>query len=412
MRARTADAARLWPPRHGAIEGPARAGPPFRARPRPGKGTGLAGLAAVPTKPLSPPPPHAAPLSLLAVLVGIGGCYATQSVAPDALGELRQGNRARELVLRSGERHRVRIGPGSWIRFQRVDGLFTSWVEARALRVGPDQVVLGGGDPDDGLVLRWNDLVTVEVNDVDTGRTVVGIAAGTSLVVLAAAAEVMVIAALEAATGGHLQGDLGLTRGALEAVLERAGERPEDDPEALTHGDEASGAEPVVRVSPLFAAEARRRDIVRFGASVETGIEVGGGSMQSEATLNVGLRLLNVLELGAGLSTLTGPLGASDAAAAPSSASGLWAASRIIPRARLGLHLDLDPGRRVALALGQQLGIGTHGWIDLRTEWGVRVRLNDRLQLGVYPLNPRIGWQSQTASRTTYVSAIELAWLM
>jgi hypothetical protein len=162
----------------------------------------------------------------------------------------------------------------------------------------------------------------------------------------------------------------------------------------------------------LFAAEARRRDLVRFGASVETGLEVGGNWMRSETTVNVGLRLFNVLELGAGLSTLTGPLHPADTAAVASNADGLWAASRIIPRARLGLHLDLDPGRRVALALGQQVGIGTHGWIDLRTEWGVRVRLNDRLQLGVYPFNPRIGWQSATPARTTYVSALELAWLM
>ena len=369
-------------------------------------------VGAVPTKPPSHPT-HAVTLTLLAVLVvGAGGCYATQSVAPGALGELRHVNRARELVLRSGERSRVRIGPGSWIRFRRVDGLFTSWVEARNLRVGPDQVVLGDGSSGDGLVLRWNDLVGLEVNDVDTGRTVVGIAAGTSLVVLAAAAEVIVIAALVAATGGHLNGDLGLTRGALEAVLGHAGERPEDAPEALTYGDEASGAEPVVLVSPLFAPEARRRDIVRFGASIETGIEVGGNLMQSEATVNIGLRLLNVLELGAGLSTLTGPLGTGDAAADPSSANGLWAASRIVPRARLGLHLDLDPSRRVALALGQQGGIGTHGWVDLRTEWGVRVRLNDRLQLGGYPFNPRVAWPSTAASRTTYVSALELAWLM
>ena len=364
----------------------------------------------VPTNPPSPPS-RVVLVTLLGVaaLVGTGGCYATQSVAPGALGELRHGNRSRELVLRSGERSRVRIGPGSWIRFQRVDSLFTPWVEARTLRVGADQVVLGAGD---GLVLRWNDLVAVEVNDVDAGRTVVGIVAGTSLVVLAAAAEVLVIAALEAATGGHLHGDLGITRGAVEAVLEHAGERPEDDPEALSHGEEASDANPVMLVSPLFAAEARRRDIVRFGASVETGIEVGDDLMKSEAAVNVGLRLLNVLELGVGLSTLTGPLGAGDPSAAPASAEGPWTGSRLIPRARLGLHLDLDSNRRVALALGQQVGIGTHGWIDLRTEWGVRVRLNDRLQLGVYPFNPRIGWQGATASHTTYVSALELAWLM
>lgn len=358
------------------------------------------------------PPPAIAPMMLtVVVLVGAVGCYATQPVAPEAFGELRRGNRSRELVLRSGERSRVRIGPGSWIRFQRVDGLYTSWIEARTLRVGPDHVALG--QPDDGLILRWSDLVAVEVNDVDAGRTVVGIVAGTSLVVLAAAAEVLVLAALEAATGGHLHGgDLGITRGAMNAVLEHAGERPEDAPEALTHGDAAAVGEPVVLVSPLFAREARRRDIVRFGASVETGIEVSGNLMQSEATAMLGLRWLNVLELGAGLSTVTGPLTDDSGAATAATTTGLWATSRVIPRARLGLHLDMDANRRFALALGQQVGVGTHGWVDLRTEWGLRVRLNDRLQAGIYPVNPRISWPGTAAARTTYVSALELSWLM
>jgi hypothetical protein len=358
----------------------------------------------MPTKPL----PAIAPLMLaIAALAGTGGCYATQPVAPEAFGELRRGNRSRELVLRSGERSRVRIGPGSWVRFQRVDGLFTAWVAARTLQVGPDHVALGV--PPDGLVLRWNDLVAVEVNDVDTGRTVVGIVAGTSLVVLAAATEVLVLAALGAASGGHLHGgDVGLARGAMNAVLEHAGERPEDDPEALTHGDEVTGADPVVLVSPLFAAEARRRDIVRFGASVETGIETSGNLMLSEATVTLGLRLLNVLEFGAGLSTVTD---GSAGTTAPTETD-LWARSRVIPRARLGLHLDLDANRRFALALGQQVGVGTHGWIDLRTEWGLRVRLNDRLQVGLYPVNPRVSWPGTATARTTYVSAVDVTWMM
>lgn len=352
----------------------------------------------------------------IAATVGGGGCYATHSVAPEVVGALRRGSRSREVVLRSGERGHVRIGPGSWVRFRRVDGAMTAWVEAKTLHVAPDCLVVGSPRVDDALVLRWDDLQGVEVNDVDAGRTAIGIVAGTSMVILAAAAELTVVVALSALTGGHFNGDVGITRGAFEAVLDKVGERPENDPDALAPSDQpddALNAINLIAASPLFAAEARRRDIVRFGAGVEMGLESGGGVLRSEATVNAGLRLLNVLEVSGGLSMLGSPLGANDGLQPTLPTTGNPGATRLVPRARLGLHLDLDANRRIALALGQQVGISTGGWVDLRTDWGVRLRVSDRFQLGIHPFNPRVTWQNATVgARTTYVSAVELDWLM
>ena len=370
-----------------------------------------------------------APFALALAVVGVAatmsaaGCYATQSLAPEDLGDLRRGARSREVVLRSGQRQQVRIGPASWVRFRCVDGATTSWVEAKDLRMTSTGVALGAR-PDASLILHWDEVQGVEVNDVDLGRTVVGVVAGTSLVIVAAAAEVTAIAVLSALTGGRVNGDLGLTRGAFEAVLEHVGERPENAPNALRpesrRGDEddddaALASASLVTAHPLFTSEARRRDIVRLGASVEMGMESGGGVLRPEATMTAGLRLLNVLEVGAGLSMLGGSLGATNVSAADlgtaaiPGVSGTW----LIPRARVGLHLDLDPNRRVALALGQQVGVSAHGWVDLRTEFGVRLRIGDRFQLGLYPLNPRVSWnETSPTHNTTYVSAVELGWAM
>lgn len=54
---------------------------------------------------------------------------------------------------------------------------------------------------------------------------------------------------------------------------------------------------------------------------------------------------------------------------------------------RIGAHLDLDPGRWVALPLGVDVGIG-HALFHIRVNLGIRIRLTRWMHLGLYPFNP------------------------
>ena len=56
----------------------------------------------------------------------------------------------------------------------------------------------------------------------------------------------------------------------------------------------------------------------------------------------------------------------------------------------LGLHLDLDARRRVAIPLGVQLGRGGPVRFQGRFLLGLRVRVVGPFYLGIYPLNPAV----------------------
>ena len=361
-------------------------------------------------------------LVILACTFISGGCYTTQSRAFRDSGALNQPGHRREFLLRTGDRHEVRIRPSSWLRFRGPDDGYSEWVEASDLRVTPTFVVAGRTSEGEPLILSWNDIAGVEVNDLDVGRTVLGVVGGTTAVVVALAADILVISAVACLTDGRARVDPQLTAGVVDALADAAHERPQDEPassESVVSAHVPFGAEILANAQPLFSGEARRRDVVRMGVGVESGFGFSAGRWQPQTAFVGTLRLWNVFELGAGvamfgisgnaLAAADVPL---DASADPSGIS-RHDSLRLEPSVRVGFHFDLDDRRRIALYIGQDVAFGQSGLRDFRTIWGARVRISDRWQVGIYPANPRASGTLGTTQFThAYVSGLELAWMM
>jgi hypothetical protein len=312
-----------------------------------------------------------APMALSAM-----ACYGTSTIPAAGALPLRQGPWDRDLLLRDQDADRVRLAPGSWVRLRRADGQATRWFEARSLRTDGDRI-WGRSRPGarTGIVVdgvAWGDLRAVEINQFDLAETVVGTAAGTTVVFAAAGLELTLILILGLLSGGHLQTtDLGITRGAVEMVVAQAFRRPAQAERPASLALPPATAETHGR--PLFTGAAIRRDRVRLSTSTEMGaaaLDRAGAVVGLAASL----RLLNTWELGGGLRLI----GRERAEA--TSLSGSVAAA---PFARVGLHLDVDAARRFAAALGVDAG-RDHAKLNL----GLRFRATRDLQIGLHLLNP------------------------
>jgi hypothetical protein len=353
------------------------------------------------------------PSSVVLSVLLCASCYTTRGVAPSGTAALRAGEaHPRELVLASERRGRVRIGPRSWLRFIRHDGKTTPWFEARRLRVSAEAIVApgpaAGSAPAPLLLVCWDEVARVEVNDLDLGRTVAGSLGGAAAVMTAAMVEAALIGAIATVTGGHVRpSELGLARSAFESVVAEAGKRPPDAPaETLLVRQPALIAAPPA-AQPLFSAAAIRRDFVRFAAATEVGAAATWPPRLNCAFVAVA-RIRNGFEVGGGLRLLSTPAGPEEAGAVRVTP---------LPLLRLGWHLDLDARRRVALPLLIEGALGTQQYV--RLIWGVRVRLTDRAQLGIYPWNP-VTWTRPAALPTApapageagYLTSLDLAWVI
>ena len=337
-------------------------------------------------------------VALLAALSVLNGCYGTRAVPVTQISSLKQGDRGREVVLASGLRG-VRVGPRSWVRFRRWDGSRTPWFEARNLKVNDRFVVTAERHALEGL--DWTSVAGVEVNELDLEESVAGITAGTAVVVMALTAEAALLLAIGAVTGGHGQvKEVGITRAALDMVAGDALKRPEQDPAARstllapTAGD--------LPARPLFSGAARRRDIFLLTLSSEGGID-GARTSTAVGGVTVGARFIDLFEVGWGARS----------SLAPPAAEGEPFRISWVPFLRFGLHLDLTAGRRVALAVGADLG-GLPGQLHARLLFGIRARLTDRLQLGLYPWNPATAtsYDGIPPATTSRLNLIELSWLL
>ncbi|HVR02566.1 MAG TPA: hypothetical protein VMT47_10560 [Polyangia bacterium] len=312
-------------------------------------------------------------------LCALAGCYATNTAPATRTASLRESGHGREVVLEQGPTG-THIGPRSWVRFDLRDGSRSRWFEADTLRVNHEVVLTSDGParaPARRLFvegLRWDQVETVEVNDFDLGETMAGVTAGSALIVTAATAEVLLLAVLESMTEGRIPRDLGITRAAVEVVAGKALQRPPEHPAARAMTLDASAVtEPDVR--PLFSSEARRRDLVLFTVSTEAGVDAGLAPAPV-AGVAAGVRIDNFLDLQLGARGVLTPATADQ-----------LARLRSVPFLRLALHVDLDAARRVALAAGADFA-ATSEETRVRFLYGVRVRVTDRLQLGLYPWNP------------------------
>jgi hypothetical protein len=358
------------------------------------------------------PRPAAVGLALLCA-----SCYTTRGVAPSGTVGLGAGAaHPGELVLAAERRRRVRIGPRSWLRFIRHDGMVTPWFEARQLRVSGEGVLAPGGTSpgSPALYVRWDEVARMEVNDLDVGLTVVGALGAATAVMGAAMVEMMLMAAIAGLTGGHIRpSELGITRSAFDAVVEQAGKRPPDAPTAALLALAPAPPLPPVEaaaVRPLFSSAAIRRDLVRLVLATELGAT--SWPLYPSGSFVAVARIHNGFEVGGGLRLLSTPAGPDSSAA------------RVTPLAllRLGWHLDLDARRRVALPLLFEGALGSQGHV--RLVWGVRVRVTERATLGLYPWNPMLWPQPHPANADVsnaiaapvqgaqpgYLSSLDVAW--
>lgn len=348
------------------------------------------------------------PLALVATLHLSAGCYTTSATGGSQALRFGTGGNAREILLPDGTLTGIRVRPSSWIRLTLRDGGVTRWFEARNVRMA-EGMLLGRGcaarrgvECERTVMVASRDIAKIEINDFHIGDTLIGIAAGTSVVVAAAAVEACLLVALEAITGGHLKSDLGITRAAIEAAVSPAGRRPSETPREDQPDAAPPDPELVAHARPLFSRQAERRDWVRLVLSSEAGFDDAKPSPSAGVAAN--LRLWNVLELGGGLRF----------AGQATSELERDRLVRPIPFLRFGLHLDLDARRQVAIPL-----LVDHGWVDggscVRLTVGVRVRLTERFSLGLFPFNP--AWSpapdpSSTNRHLSHVTGVEAAWTL
>ncbi|HVZ74746.1 MAG TPA: hypothetical protein VHJ20_20325 [Polyangia bacterium] len=342
---------------------------------------------------------------LYLAMFALGGCYATTSAAVDPASALRRGAQRREIVVAGGPLG-AHVGPSSWLRFTLRDGARTPWLVAGRLRVNDARVDTTGAlahptdAPPANTSVAWADVASVEVNELNMPETFAGVAAGTVVVTTAAVVEVALLAIVSSASCGHVNGDLGLTRGAFEAVAGEAFQRPDDEetaPPPSIPTLEANEDPP----RPLFASEARRREVALFTFSTEAGVDAGLGP-GAVGGVAAGVRLAHVFDVQLGARTSLTPT--SNSPTTP-------ALVRSLPFVRLGLHLDLDAGRRVALAVGGDLAMSSDE-TRLRLLYGVRVRATDHLQIGLYPWNPvAVSTTAAPSPGPSRLNLVELTWL-
>lgn len=231
---------------------------------------------------------------------------------------------------------------------------------------------------EDGLA--WHEVRQAEVANVSGGRTLAAI-----VTTVAFSAVLLPIAA--APLGGQLVGRPGAGAAALP------GGGPAGDAgagEEAGSGGTLAGAvtrRPAVpRGAFLFSGGARRRALARVVAATEVTtdwLQLDGFSVGALGAV----RFWEMFEVGAAarcLLSFRAPE-APDQQAAPGDPRPL---AQIIGLAHLGLNLDLDARRRVAIPLSIQAGAGGLVAHQVKLGIGVRVRATDFLYLGLTPFNP------------------------
>jgi len=276
----------------------------------------------------------------------------------------------------------------------------TRWFHAKDLRVADDVLLANGCAGSNGRdcgrteVLPLNEITRVEVNDFSLGRTAGGIVLGTGAVVGSMMAEVAHLGLIEAITFGQLKvKSLGLVEGAVQAVTDEIGKRPPEDPVPSSTSD--PDLDLIEHARPLFDRTAIRQDWIRLVAAAEIG-SADINPLVPMSGLSATFRLRNIIEVGGGLRM----------AARPLEDGGLRL--QYMPFFRVGLHLELDARRRFAIPCFLDMG-GVSGEFHTRFAIGVRVRVSDRINLGLYPYNPiLVSTSGGTTSTSRYAHATTL----
>jgi hypothetical protein len=152
---------------------------------------------------------------------------------------------------------------------------------------------------------------------------------------------------------------------------------------------------------PLFDRAAIRRDWIRLVATTEIG-SADVNPLSPVTSLCATLRLRNIVELGGGVRMDAQPL------------DGGGMRLQYVPFVRAGLNLELDARRRFAIPAFVDIG-GASGQTHTRFAIGLRVRVNDRIILGLYPYNPIVVSTpdgSGSSSRYAHATTLELGFAL
>ena len=333
------------------------------------------------------------------------GCYSTRAVHGDEISRLKRGPQ----VLRAVEGTPVRIDPNSRVRFWRTDGSRTGWIKASELEVADDGVFIKRRNGVDGL--QWSDVAHAEVNNLSGPYTLLVVGASVGIVLLAVAA---------AKGGGGNVDCSGLNCSGIGPVSSPGhyggGPGVPAVPEAHSvgmdqarrsrkhaHGARLSGGglPPQRESHALFNEDQSRRARMRILASADFGGASGNGRpdvlMQSAF---LGVRFSDMFELGGGIRRQM---------ANPTAGDQVEVDTGVYPYGRMGLHMQLDPRGYVAVPAFVDVGLAPGKTYQIRFGYGLRVRLNEHLYIGMYPFNPMVQTAGPTGSaRLWFPSTFEL----
>jgi hypothetical protein len=133
------------------------------------------------------------------------------------------------------------------------------------------------------------------------------------------------------------------------------------------------------RAEPLFDGSARRQSIVRVVGSLDVERDMSAVA-RNHLSLAAALRLYNFIELGAGLRWLSSIPGA----------DGASRRSDLVAFGRVGIDAELDAHRRFALPFALDFGAGGDVAAYVKLVFGLRVRVSESWALGVYAFNPTL----------------------
>jgi|GEM_PF-5926684 hypothetical protein len=127
----------------------------------------------------------------------------------------------------------------------------------------------------------------------------------------------------------------------------------------------------------IFTPTQRRRALVSFTAALGTGTDFRNGD-QVQTDVQIGVRFLRTIELGAGARNIVSGTATRDDKVS----------SNFVGFFHFGLNFELDAAQRVSIPIGFDVGKGGPVELHAKTLLGLRVRVHDRIHLGVYPFNP------------------------
>ncbi len=452
--------------------------------------------------------------ALAAIAIAASGCYlphyTKRRVADADLGQLRRAGRTSEIILHSPEGEPIRLGPRSYIRFQRTDGSFTqgyeasdlsvseegvtspgvpnddaviqirvtglgapraailaeiaprsaslvplpgrsydlvgsnralfNWVRAYvkemdALKKGeqPNQTRLGAagewralglrgwGPPTDGDLLgngfllpdglRWEEITGVEIAYVD-GKTLGTSALLTGAFTLGAAAAGIIGAGMQAGGGlARMSGASGSSNGSRSSggssgggVGEGIGTGVLSDAPPFGPRDPAERASLVENnrvpsgTRKMFSIGMRIRGMAQPVLALESGGDLRQhDELGTNAVLSV--RAIQAIEVGGGVRQI-------------------WRRGSVENPERsyggflhLGIAFDLDVARRVTIPVAYDLGGVNRAGVYMKFAAGVRVRVAEKLSVGLYPFNPVYTGTSHRSSGWNFPTTLELGYL-